>query len=101
MDSRGVDPVSAHTPGPWRRKLSANDYGMIAATDGSRMSGYRSVASVHGQDDEAEMEANARLIAAAPTMYEFIQRIERGDPFGIASPATAARALLANIDGAA
>ena len=63
-----------HTPGPWQS---------IGST-GSVWCGEVFVASVYGDDPDckpdARMKANGRLIAAAPTMYAFIEKkAEDGD----------------------
>lgn len=55
--------MSAHTPGPWtvedaRRVLGSTDYGRSVMRD-------------------AEVEANARLIAAAPDMLEALRGVSR------------------------
>lgn len=56
--------TSKHTPGPWRQSLT--DDTRIIDSSGCE------VASVAGdyQHDYARMEANARLIAAAPELLE-------------------------------
>lgn len=61
---------AAHTAGPWVHKPSANDYGLLIArcSKEERGSCTKGVASVHGQDTEAEQEANIRLIASAPDL---------------------------------
>lgn len=53
----------AHTPGPWTRTVCKNE-GYVSVISGADDSG---VCEVHG-------EANARLIAAAPTMLEALQQ---------------------------
>lgn len=60
-----------HTPGPWKTRPSSTfnadivepvkDLGMICI-----------ISTRENQEDE---KANARLIAACPVMYEFIQRL--------------------------
>lgn len=80
--------MSKHTPGPWflRPRDSADSLYDIAnkLPDG----GMWHVASCNRLRDE--VEANARLIAAAPTMYAYVEgRADAGD--------SQARALLENI----
>ena len=50
-----------HTPGPWRATKHTD-------TKGWTVSAGNSIASVKPRLNEAEVEANARLIAAAPEM---------------------------------
>lgn len=56
--------MSAHTPGPW------------TADDSNVTSGRRNVAIAFDPDDHAHLtpvsKANARLIAAAPEMYQWL-----------------------------
>lgn len=65
------------TPGPWLHKPGANDYGCIGAkcSKEERASGWKGVASAHGQDDEVEQGANIRLIAAAPTLADALRNL--------------------------
>lgn len=53
-----------HTPGPWLHTPGANDAGFIRAAVGG------GIASVHFREDLGEMDANRRLIAAAPELLE-------------------------------
>lgn len=69
---------TAHTPGPWKLKRSANDeiIGVILGSDDNLVAttGYRVVPG------ECEDDANARLIAASPRMYDYIEkRAAEGD----------------------
>jgi hypothetical protein len=83
------------TPGPWavfHREPRKGVFGEVAADfihagpEPRDDTGFNVVArayTTHGFDGIAEREANARLIAAAPTMREFIARIaERDDSLG-------------------
>jgi hypothetical protein len=58
---------SKHTPGPWEHDGGATGWVGVRAP-------YKMVASVYGDRDDCKsddrMVANARLIAAAPEMYE-------------------------------
>ena len=73
---------SEHTPGPWRlvRLASRFDarvhsYGVAYGRVGNRL------AIVDGEGNSYDAnEANARLIAAAPTMYDYVSaKAEAGD----------------------
>lgn len=66
--------MSKHTPGPWKA-CDNNGYSIwrITSHQYRAESASRTVAEVVG--DSAETEANARLIAAAPEMYELIQQV--------------------------
>jgi hypothetical protein len=65
-----------HTPGEWFTVDAANDGGGVYAKDDSRISGRRSVASAHGQDDMKESAANRKLIAAAPDLLAACEAME-------------------------
>lgn len=84
---------SKHTPGPWKiawpdwddewefyHDPDAGDYEGSASIDGEGWSQLAKVTvMVNGEEDEAG-KANARLIAASPTMYEYIARkAQEGD----------------------
>lgn len=58
--------MSKHTPGPWIVDGSDFDVVMVDTVSGS------SICDVYG-DYSGEREANAALIAAAPTMYEALE----------------------------
>ena len=62
-----AQPSAAWTPGPWSREVGAGRGAWIA---GANMHGWAALAC--GNTD-AEAEANARLIAAAPELYEALQ----------------------------
>jgi hypothetical protein len=72
IDGRGAP--AAHTPGPWR--LSPNERGgfLILQTDGRSVGRTRDAWS---DDDRPVNAANARLIAAAPTMLAALLRAEQ------------------------
>ena len=72
-----------HTPGPWViERVDKQYYDSHTGQPSSTLSwmnidsGGRTVASAHSFTEN--MEANARLIAAAPEMLEALQEIERG-----------------------
>lgn len=60
---------TSFTPGPWKAKFhAAKDEFEI--TDDSRQ---MFIAKVYGYDADAQRDANANLIAAAPDMYEALE----------------------------
>lgn len=60
--------MSGHTPGPWRQLVTRID----------DASGYQIChLDLHGKT-EAERDANRRLIAAAPKLYEFVASAAAG-----------------------
>ena len=79
-----------HTPGPWER----SDYGEVY----SPSEGQTSIAMVLMRGEEGN--ANARLIAAAPEMFETLRIIagERQCIDNLMSHADIARAMLAKIN---
>ena len=70
--------MSKHTLGPWRLEADkAHFYSMTAIVGGSKMNsqphsfpGYEMIVQVGGTADVFTLEANARLIAAAPDLLE-------------------------------
>lgn len=62
---------TSHTPGPW------TTYAKWVVLDNTG----RTVAEAVGQLDSKERFANARLIAAAPEMLNFLQRLDEMDSF--------------------
>ena len=62
--------MSNHTPGPWNHKEQWGYYKIHSEDEG--------VSVVHGIDSKSE--ANARLISAAPNMFDALQAI--CDAFG-------------------
>lgn len=71
-----VDQFEGHTEGPWRyRPCKLDDWGVVRSTDGTLIAQARSAAwlddkvlDAHRQARTDPAEANARLIAAAPTL---------------------------------
>lgn len=63
--------MSAHTPGPWRAK-KATVRGEVNEWYVTDDEGVAVIASCVIDTAGEPSEANARLIAAAPTMYEYI-----------------------------
>lgn len=58
-----------HSPSPWFISKDGEDY-MIETTSGAR-----AIATIEGSVYEERDEANAKLIAAAPTMLEALQNL--------------------------
>ena len=64
---------NSFTPGPWRAEFP--DEISVRDADGGRiaiLANLKGRLGMKGRRDTSEVEANARLIAAAPTMYEYI-----------------------------
>lgn len=89
------------TPGPWRAQVGVSRI-FISAT------GNQSIADVYGVLSEPEVaQANGRLIAAAPKLLAWIERVAY-QPIGDAEASAAeildtvtteARAMLAKVEG--
>ena len=69
--------MSKHTPPPWA--LKTFDDGAFIITEGTDTDDlkYCVIASRNEHDRPEESIANARLIASAPKMYEFIEFVAR------------------------
>lgn len=72
-----IEPIGEHTPGPWR--IASGGHNILAAGSGEFP---KMVASVYITNDPSptykdrgELQANARLIAAAPDMLAALVRI--------------------------
>lgn len=74
-----------HTPGPWR---IAENSTKITAVHPLRQHAY-DIVTIHYAFEHGQYEANARLIAAAPSMYEALRNfigfaeyheLEKGNP---------------------
>lgn len=63
--------MSKHTPGPWEKRFHYSGAPIIVTDE-------RQVAKVlyHGGSEDNEVHANAKLIAAAPDMYEALEQCE-------------------------
>jgi hypothetical protein len=88
--------MSKHTTGPWHVKDCAPYFDKLEIRAEDCWSfGYSPIAVIKGDKRKTDAEtrcANARLIAAAPTMHDYIKtRAEAGDAEAIA--------ILATIDG--
>lgn len=68
--------MSKHTPGPWETDRNNVHTGQIATIHHCLNNDWVEVWSPNWPADEAEQEANARLIAAAPEMLEALQVAE-------------------------
>lgn len=69
--------MSNHTPGPWRTMRRVTQKSTISIMHKGCGFGLESIAKVHSDsryEDWQHGEANARLISAAPKMYEFIRK---------------------------
>ena len=74
-----------HTPGPWTATDSTSSRPPNVDSSNGR------IANIYWQGGAEQAKANARLIAAAPTLYEFV--LSRAD-----SGSIAAKELLASLD---
>lgn len=63
--------MSKHTPGPWETDRNNVHTGQIATIHHCLNNDWVEVWSPNWPADEAEQEANARLIAASPDLFEF------------------------------
>ena len=77
-----MEQKAAHTPGPWLIEWNAAQGGEgHYITDSKDMGELSRIAAVLFHDDaDGETRANARLIAASPTMYDYlVERAQSGD----------------------
>ena len=77
-----MEQKAAHTPAPWLIEWNAAQGGDgHYITDSKDMGELSRIAAVLFHDDaEGETRANARLIAASPTMYDYlVERAQSGD----------------------
>lgn len=66
--------MSGHTPGPWLKSGC-----IVLSNDEDRGMRFAIAERVRGRNAE-DQEANARLIAASPTMYDYlVERAQSGD----------------------
>ena len=71
---------SKHTPGPWQTDRNNVHAGQIATIHHCLNNDWVEVWSKNWPDGEDAQEANANLIAAAPTMYKYLTLLaSRGD----------------------
>ena len=77
-----MEQKAAHTPGPWQIEWNVAQGGEgHYITDSKDMAELSRIAAVLFHDDaDGETRANARLIAASPTMYDYlVERAQSGD----------------------
>ena len=77
-----MEQKAAHTPGPWQIEWNVAQGGEgHYITDSNDMGEFSRIAAVLFHDDaDGETRANARLIAASPTMYDYlVERAQSGD----------------------
>ena len=69
-----MEQKAAHTPGPWLIEWNAAQSGEgHYITDSNDMGELSRIAAVLFHDDaDGETRANARLLAASPTMYDYL-----------------------------
>lgn len=66
--------VEKHTPGPWQVETSLGGHRVITGPDGAHTLA-RVCASFDGAGGLSSLEANARLMAAAPDLLTFVRYI--------------------------
>ena len=94
---------SKHTPGPWVAEVYEHGEFEIEAHGQGSSGGLLVICSRNKhQGRPYEFEANARLIAAAPKMYELLKRYYQETPLGNQPHmiADVVEELLSQIDGA-
>ena len=77
-----MEQKAAHTPAPWLIEWNAAQGGEgHYITDSKDMGELSRIAMVLFHDDaDGETRANARLLAASPTMYDYlVERAQSGD----------------------
>lgn len=91
-----------HTPGPWTVVEESNDR-VIRYSDGQLVSFVARIYDTTLCPEHGTVDANARLIAAAPRMYEFLERLCEGrNDYDLPDfLAGNARAILSEIEGGA
>jgi hypothetical protein len=90
MKDETIEKRAGFTPGPWK----VGNYNCIMGTIFS----VAVAIDLPGQD-EKEKQANARLIAQAPAMYDMLVKISQGNGYDTLTLAMEARELLAKVDG--
>ena len=104
----GMTTTTKHTPGPWTEQTVAvmqfvgddthkEEIIQIGQEEGDAVAYVPFVADGHPQ---ADADANARLIAAAPEMYDLLRELtDESEAHMIGTRLARVRALLAKIDG--
>lgn len=85
-----IEKRAGFTQGPWK----VGNYNYITGTIFS----VAVAIDLPGQD-EKEKQANARLIANSPAMYDMLVKISQGNGYDTLTLAMEARELLAKVDG--
>lgn len=72
--TRLADEMNKHTPGPWHFRAAIQE-GQFVVRDRKSSGGFADIARVKGDKRStlAQAEANARLIAAAPDLFELVK----------------------------
>ena len=101
-----MEQKAAHTPGPWQIEWNVAQGGEgHYITDSNDMGELSRIAAVLFHDDaDGETRANARLIAASPTMYDYlVERAQSGDAraASIVEDINAVRTAIAKAEGGA
>ena len=101
-----MEQKAAHTPAPWLIEWNAAQGGEgHYITDSKDMAELSRIAAVLFHDDaDGETRANARLIAASPTMYDYlVERAQSGDAraASIVEDINAVRTAIAKAEGGA
>jgi hypothetical protein len=88
--------MSKHTPGPWTAAKDNNGRPYVLSDGSIRVADcwYLPIGKEHG----GEAEANAKLIAAAPEMHKWLEKLVEEDGILIAREVIAIQALLDKID---
>tara|TARA_Y100001970_G_scaffold287369_1_gene411846 strand:+ start:1311 stop:1592 length:282 start_codon:yes stop_codon:yes gene_type:complete len=90
MNDKTIEKRAGFTRGPWKvagyNYIRGTIFSVAVAID------------LPGQD-EKEKQANARLIANSPAMYDMLVKISQGNGYDTLTLAMEARELLAKVDG--
>ena len=83
-----------HTPGPWHVYIDGSTISVCSGSPGGR----KSIADMTGISNAPNDEANACLIAEAPNLLEFAEKVAAGG-YDMADLMTEARAIIAKATG--
>jgi hypothetical protein len=67
----------SHTPGPWRWDHESNVGNLIVDPERNAVATFQARSHLKWAEQQAEREANARLIAAAPELLEALKEIRQ------------------------
>jgi hypothetical protein len=67
----------SHTPGPWRWDHESNVGNLIVDPERNAVATFQARSHLKWAEQQAEREANARLIAAAPELLEALKGLEQ------------------------